>query len=136
MAKLPETRKIGKIRNLQIGESRFTVPWAMIIDESNNCYIQLDFNACEDRGGTAQLKVILTDGGYICEINDPQIKFKWDTSDISQYLPTDLAQVVGFEQKEITEMSLDELEQERTKLENSGEYEKAAKIRDMIRKKI
>lgn len=71
-AKIPESRITPTISCLPIGDSFWTVPWLITVDENGFCYIRnsatVDSN--HGRGGTAQALIKRKADGFHAEIYD------------------------------------------------------------------
>lgn len=87
MAKLPGNKKKKRLVDMCIGELGFTVPWALWVDEENECFINEDFEISQSSGGTVQLKIKKTVNGYIAYIYD--VKYKWSPCAQHGFLNTD-----------------------------------------------
>jgi hypothetical protein len=64
MAKLPAGLTQPCIRDMKVGASGWTVPWAMMVDGEQNCYLNGHYSVDRAQGGTAQMRVDRNDDGY------------------------------------------------------------------------
>lgn len=70
MAKLPiERYKSDTISQMDIGESGYTTPWAMWVDESGNCFLNPNYTI-GGKGGTFEMKVTRESKGYIVDLSE------------------------------------------------------------------
>lgn len=141
MAKLPESKERKKISQMEIGESCYTSPWSMFVDEKGNCFID---ETCQvilsPEEANKELKITRVEGGYIAYIYD--IDFKWARVSLSEDFDDDFDDydkpvykpVVGFKTKSYNKLSKKELAEQLEQLVKEENYEKAAKIRDKIKK--
>ena len=66
MAKIPrQYLDTDKIANLAPGDVRYTVPWAMFVDKSGECWLHPAYSAHEHPGGTVEMRIELTDRGFV-----------------------------------------------------------------------
>lgn len=63
-AVLPDALESRSLSSMSIGETGWTVPWAMWVDRQRRCWLNPGFLAESDPGGTVEMKVELRDDGY------------------------------------------------------------------------
>lgn len=63
-AKLPNNYIKRTLIDLRDGELVYTVPWAMVVDENLNCWLNVSFDYSYRAGGTVQMAVQREGGGY------------------------------------------------------------------------
>ena len=63
-ATLPENLEGPTIATMATGETAYTVPWAMWVDNDRHCWLQPAFPAESEPGGTVQMRVELQRDGY------------------------------------------------------------------------
>lgn len=63
-AKLPRSMKQETIADMGIGESKYTVPWAMWADEDEELWLTPEFVAYDEPGGTVQMRITRTEAGF------------------------------------------------------------------------
>jgi len=56
------------IANMSDGDVRWTVPWAMMVNEQGDCYLNGQMSAHDGPGGTVQMRVVRTGDGYVVEL--------------------------------------------------------------------
>ncbi len=76
-----------KIRDMKIGETGYTVPWALIFDENKVPHLNLDMTIEKSPKGTISLPLKRTGPGnadYTIDLNFSYFgeKYKWATSDM------------------------------------------------------
>lgn len=77
-AKLPEHLiESNTIANMQPGDSGWTVPWAMAVDQDADCYLNGDYTLRDRPGGTSEMRVTRTRDGYIV---DAPKGYRWQPS--------------------------------------------------------
>jgi hypothetical protein len=67
MAKLPSMYikpDTAFIRGMEVGQSGYTVPWAMGIDKDGECFLRGSYTCSDDTGGTCCLYVERRKDGY------------------------------------------------------------------------
>lgn len=81
-----ETMKEGKmpadfiqrtIEDLGIGESCYTMSWAISVDKDRNCIVREDYPAFGYSGGTLDTKITKTKNGYIVNFRKKPNRFKY-----------------------------------------------------------
>lgn len=65
--KLPHEQLEKTIDNMFPGETLWTVPWAMIVDEERNCYLRADYPVHNSPCGTVQMLVHRNTKGFEVE---------------------------------------------------------------------
>lgn len=64
-ARLPEElRDTAKIANMEAGQVRYTVPWAMKADLDGALWLRPDYLASERPGGTVEMRIERRGDGY------------------------------------------------------------------------
>ena len=76
MAKLPEFYEQPTIALLSVGESAWTVPWAMWIDRTRGCWLHPNYSVHQTPGGTVTMQVHRTEQGYDVDISRCS-HFRW-----------------------------------------------------------
>lgn len=132
MAKLPETKVEKKLSDLKIGESGFTVPWAMWLNLEGECFLNESFTFDEKKGVTVELKITRVQDGYIAFIND-NIKYKWTKNSSPNFMGCNekdcYGKIFGFNEEDELNLKLEIAISE----EN---YELATEIREIIKNKF
>lgn len=78
MAKLPRKYlDIDKIANMVPGDVRYTVPWAMFVDEKGECWLHPLYSAEQYSGGTVEMRIELTEEGFV--VTADGLDFSWST---------------------------------------------------------
>lgn len=80
------------LANMSVGESRYTLPWAMWVDSDMECWLHPDYPAERSTGGTVQMRVKRTRDGYIVfpppgETYKPSARQPYASPDDTQWLP-------------------------------------------------
>lgn len=60
------------LRELPFGASTWAVPWAMFLDDQDECWLNGKYGKyaqCEQPGGTVQMRVTRCEDGYVCDIS-------------------------------------------------------------------
>lgn len=71
MVKLPESlEEKNLIRLMEIGETRYIVPWAMQVTKSRNCWLDGTCPTSEHPVGTEQLVVCNTEQGFVVDVRN------------------------------------------------------------------
>lgn len=102
MAKLPQDKEENTIGKMKVGETGYTVPWAMWVDKERNCWLNEDYTIHKGRGGTVQLKIERLKEGYIAYINDKNLNEKWNPTSSPGYCTPEeklYGKVIGFDKK-------------------------------------
>lgn len=60
---------LGEVKDMKVGESAWTVPWAMTIYDKGQKFIDKDFDIWSDEFGTANMLVTKTQKGFEVELN-------------------------------------------------------------------
>ncbi len=101
MAKLPpKFEDKSQLKNMKVGESGYTVPWAMWVDLDGNCWLNENYTIQGTPGGTVQLKITRVTEGYIAHINDMKDNERWQKVEDPCFMsPNEViwGKVVGFE---------------------------------------
>ena len=63
-ATLPGEYVEHTLANLRVGESTWTVPWAMDVDDERRCWLTPSFTGHPTPGGTVQMLVERREDGY------------------------------------------------------------------------
>lgn len=64
------------ISEMKVGESGYTVPWSLGIDEQGYAWINGNYSISHNSGGTCQLKVERTAKGYVATCMDEYARSK------------------------------------------------------------
>lgn len=134
--KIPGTHKRkNSIRQMKVGEVGYTVPWAIKIDEDDECFIDGRFSTSE-KGGTCCLKIKMTKDGVIAYINELPDEYK--NYEYQEFDKTHFLDVVGFDDKNISinTNSPDELRAQLKQALDDEDYRKAASLRDKLNRLI
>lgn len=75
-AKLPDFLEQRKLSDLMIGETVWTVPWAMFADDDGDLWLYGNFSYHEGPGGTVSMKVSKTGSGYVVDISECK-DYRW-----------------------------------------------------------
>lgn len=75
IAVIPDDKMEKQIAGLAIGESAWTVPWAIELDAGQRAFLNTHFSQHENPGGTVQLKVTRERDGWKAELYDREYKF-------------------------------------------------------------
>jgi len=104
MAKLPQDKEENTIGKMKVGETGYTVPGAMWVDQERNCWLNEDYTIHKERGGTVQLKIERLKEGYIAYINDSNINHKWNPVSSPSYAGSEESKlhgkVIGFDKSD------------------------------------
>ena len=136
---LPKSKEEKLIKDLKVGESCYTVPWAMWVNKDNVCFLREDFKASSSKGGTVELKIERVEDGYIAYIHS--IDYKWTPSNdgddgvIGGSQESMYGKIIGFGVNSYETLTKDELEDELNKALSEEAFEKAIEIRDYIKRK-
>ena len=64
-ATLPDTAAtVTHLRDMQIGDTGYTVPWAMSVDRDRKCWLRASYTIDTQPGGTVQMRVTRREDGY------------------------------------------------------------------------
>ena len=74
MPKLPQEFIEKTISTMFPGETLYTVPWALVVDEDGEIWLRGEFAVSEEPGGTVQMQVHREPGGYKVML-DPSYKY-------------------------------------------------------------
>lgn len=66
---LPDHLLERELKDLKVGESAWTVPWAMYVTEDRRCWLHGGYSAFDQQGGTVQMIVTHTKDGYIVDVS-------------------------------------------------------------------
>lgn len=133
-AKLPDSHiRKNIIKDMPIGASGYTVPWALRVDMDGECYLNGDFSfyGLSEKCGTICLKIKRVKEGYIAYIND----LDDDNRDYDREVlgDGDFVEVVGFDDNiESKEESLDDLKLQLKSAIDNEDYRKASVIKNKI----
>lgn len=61
---LPEQFEYMTINKMVVGDSGYTVPWAMWVDKSRNCWLHPDYTLSAKPGGTVEMRVEKRKNGF------------------------------------------------------------------------
>ena len=75
-AKLPDRLKQKTLANLKVGESAYTVPWAMKADLDGNLWLSTHFSANKRPGGTVSMLVARGREGWSCDVSECK-DYRW-----------------------------------------------------------
>lgn len=90
VARLPdEWVDHSRIENMEMNQRRFVVPWAMIIDEDQRCFLESDAQTSRTMGGTVCLPIERrADGYHVWLTRGVELFFRWSPSRIgSGFVP-------------------------------------------------
>ena len=59
------------IRDMEVGESGWTMPWAVRLGLENDYWIDLEYNIYEGKQGTSTLEVTRHEDGYHPKLHEP-----------------------------------------------------------------
>ncbi len=79
-ALLPKEYLRETLADLKVGEARWIVSWAVVVDEQLRCWLSPDTTTSKGPGGTLDTLVIRTPSGYNVRV---QRVHKWSISNIS-----------------------------------------------------
>ena len=87
MAKLPEQfEESNQLKNMDIGDSGYIVPWGMWMDLDGNCFLNEAYTHSPTPRGTVQLKITRVIDGYIAHIHEMNDDYKWDRQSGPSYM--------------------------------------------------
>lgn len=75
MAKLPASKKMKRIADMNIGETCFTTPLAMWVNLDQECFLNENFEASNEVKGDLKLKVLKAVDGYFVLIYE--VTYNW-----------------------------------------------------------
>lgn len=108
MAKLPNSKKMKRIADMNIGETCFTTPLAMWVNLSRECFLNENCEASEETRGDLKLKVKKLVKGYIVFIYE--ITYNWSPRENHGFATADeklcYGEVIDFEFSENDEINL------------------------------
>lgn len=82
IGRLNKKNKERKIIDMDIGESGYTLPWALMFDKEEVPYLNIQYPIESKRGGTLQLPIKRTGPGLEdYEINITKVNYQWDLTD-------------------------------------------------------
>jgi len=98
MAKLPSSKKMKRIADMDIGETCFTNPLAMWANLDQECFLNENCEAATEIKGDLKLKVLKVIDGYIVSINE--IIYSWSPRESYGFFTADESlcngAVIGF----------------------------------------
>ena len=98
MAKLPNSKKMHRIADMNIGETCFTTPLAMWVDLNRDCFLNENCEAADEVRGDLKLKVIKLLDGYIVLIYE--VSYNWSPRETYGFATADenlcYGKVIGF----------------------------------------
>ncbi len=138
MAKLPEKRRLFQVKDIGIGKIAYVSAYAMKVAVDKECYLRTDYTVHTKHSSDTPLKIQRTINGFIAFIFETD--YLWPISDdidtTVNIEESNYAHVVGFGDKlDYEKLSLKELKEALSSVEDDGDYEEAAKIRDLIQSK-
>ena len=68
MATLPDSRYMVRIRDMEIGESAYVVPWAMHADGRGRCWLDGGIATTPQPWSTSDMLIRRTEAGYVVDI--------------------------------------------------------------------
>jgi hypothetical protein len=68
-ARMPQKFIQKELKDLKVGESCYTVPWGMWVDSKGNCWLNPNYSASDNPGGTVQMYVTRKSDGYYVNIS-------------------------------------------------------------------
>ena len=71
-AQLPEQMFRVTIKDMLIGESAYTVPWSIQIDQYGRCWIRGDYTFTHRKFGTSQMPIKRTSCGFEVQVSHSQ----------------------------------------------------------------
>ena len=87
-AKMPERAFARHASDMSVGESAWTVPWALCIEADRTVWINPSFSVDgASPGGTIQLKITRTKSGFTALLHDYP---GWKFDDVSESCPHEL----------------------------------------------
>jgi len=108
MAKLPNSKKMKRIADMNIGETCFTTPIAMWADLEQDCFLNENFEASTEIRGDLKLRVRKLINGYIVFIHE--ITYNWSPRETHGFATVDeklcYGKVIGFKFSENDEINL------------------------------
>lgn len=78
-ARLPEDLETPSLRGIEIGQSAWSVPWAMEVDSERRCWLKATFTGHKDSGGTVSMLVRRVEEGFIVDLSRMPDDETWDT---------------------------------------------------------
>ena len=98
MAKLPASKKMKRIADMNIGETCFTTPLAMWVDLNEDCFLNENCEASNEVRSDLKLKVMKLVNGYIVFIYE--INYNWSPRENCGFITADenlcCGEVIGF----------------------------------------
>ena len=79
-AYLPDDLEEIPIGSMMIGESGYTVPWAMAVDPNGGLWLHAGYTYDDRPGGkgkTTNMKVTRTEKGYVVDITREGLDYRW-----------------------------------------------------------
>lgn len=73
--KLPEGQRERTLADMKIGETAWTMPWGMWVDNSGRCWLNPNYPAEKTPGGTVELKVERRGDSFHVTNHDPTHKW-------------------------------------------------------------
>lgn len=98
MAKLPASKKMKRIADMNIGETCFVTPLAMWVNLDQECFLNENFEASDEVKGDLKLKVLKGVNGYLALIFE--VSYNWSPRENHGFATVDeklcYGQVLGF----------------------------------------
>lgn len=136
MSEFPESKIQRRLIDLRVGESCYTVPWALWVRTDGACFLNENYTAYFHPEGTVKMKVVREEEGYVVYIYD--IDYKWTKSAEHGFNSPDevcYGKVIDFGVSDYKTLSLDQLKERLEVAEKKEDYKLAAQIRDIIKEK-
>lgn len=68
-ARLPEDLEAPAVRNMEVGEKSWSVPWAMEVDSERRCWLRSTYTGHDEPGGTVSMLVTRTEDGFEVDLS-------------------------------------------------------------------
>lgn len=78
-ARLPEDLETPSLQGMEIGQSAWSVPWAMEVDTERRCWLKASFTGEEEPCGTVSMQVTRVYDGFIVDLSRVPSDETWDT---------------------------------------------------------
>ena len=96
---LPEHLEEVTIKDMIIGESGYTVPWAMYAERDGTLWLNGDYMFEKEPGGTVEMKIERVNGGYKVDIRRVDEKSRrWSSTGpgfFGSFKPVPVVELVG-----------------------------------------
>jgi hypothetical protein len=137
MCKLPETKKQKQINDLEIGESGYSFPLSMWVDDEGSCFLKIFFPIFQTKTKEASLKITKETNGYIAYIHEvDNYNWIWTHTSLMDSVKTgSYGEVIGFGPIDLKMLSIEQLGQELEVAISNQDYEKAGEITEIMKQK-